>query len=104
MLDALKTLSGFFTKNTLKNRRSLRSDVEKRSLAIGENFASCFAEVKKVAIPEFINLIFGFTSRIGFCNCLMGVLPYCMSISIFALTVQFMTKATLFEHNDYVAL
>ncbi|XP_062521399.1 conserved oligomeric Golgi complex subunit 6-like [Corticium candelabrum] len=47
MLDALKTLSGFFTKNTLKNRRSLRSDVEKRSLAIGENFASCFAEVKK---------------------------------------------------------
>ena len=35
-LEALKELSTFFIENTLQARRSLRSKIEKRSLAINE--------------------------------------------------------------------
>jgi hypothetical protein len=35
-LEALCDLSTFFTENTLKSRRNLRSQIEKRSLAINE--------------------------------------------------------------------
>ncbi len=37
-LEALEVLSGFLEKNTLQARRNLRSDLEKRSLALNEAF------------------------------------------------------------------
>ncbi|KAK0177613.1 hypothetical protein PV328_001649 [Microctonus aethiopoides] len=45
-LEALKELSTFFTDNTLKNRRNLRSKIEKKSLTINDEFLSAFKEVK----------------------------------------------------------
>ena len=48
MLEALKALSGFFTENSLRSRRNLRSDIEKRSLGINEEFLSAFQAVKEV--------------------------------------------------------
>ncbi|CAK9829286.1 Conserved oligomeric Golgi complex subunit 6 [Anthophora retusa] len=45
-LEALKELSTFFTENTLNSRRNLRSKIERRSLAINEDFLSAFREVK----------------------------------------------------------
>lgn len=39
-------MSTFFTDNTLQNRRNLRSQIEKRSLSINENFLKSFREVK----------------------------------------------------------
>uniref|UniRef100_A0A3Q3VJS7 Conserved oligomeric Golgi complex subunit 6 n=1 Tax=Mola mola TaxID=94237 RepID=A0A3Q3VJS7_MOLML len=47
MLEALKALSVFFTENSLRTRRNLRGDIEKRSLAINEEFAQIFKEVKE---------------------------------------------------------
>ncbi|WAR24954.1 COG6-like protein [Mya arenaria] len=46
MLEALKALSTFFTENNLRSRRNLRSDIERRSLAINEEFLSTFQIVK----------------------------------------------------------
>lgn len=48
MLEALKALSVFFTENSLRTRRNLRGDIERRSLAINEEFARIFKEVKEV--------------------------------------------------------
>lgn len=48
MLEALKALSVFFTENSLRTRRNLRGDIERRSLAINEEFAQLFKEVKEV--------------------------------------------------------
>lgn len=45
-LEALSDLSTFFTENTLQTRRNLRSQIEKRSVAINENFLESFREVK----------------------------------------------------------
>lgn len=45
-MEALNDLSTFFTDNTLQTRRNLRSQIEKRSLAINENFLLAFKEVK----------------------------------------------------------
>ncbi|XP_068085957.1 conserved oligomeric Golgi complex subunit 6 [Anabrus simplex] len=45
-LDALKQLSTFFKENTLENRRRLRSKIEKRSLAMNEDFLWSFRGVK----------------------------------------------------------
>lgn len=42
----MKELSTFFTENTLNARRNLRSKIERRSLAINEEFLSAFREVK----------------------------------------------------------
>ncbi|XP_013389501.1 conserved oligomeric Golgi complex subunit 6-like [Lingula anatina] len=47
MLEALKALSSFFSENTLRNRRNLRGDVERRSLAINEDFIQAFQQVKE---------------------------------------------------------
>ncbi|XP_020793358.2 conserved oligomeric Golgi complex subunit 6 [Boleophthalmus pectinirostris] len=47
MLEALKALSVFFTENSLRTRRNLRGDIERRSLAINEDFARVFKEVKE---------------------------------------------------------
>lgn len=43
----LKPSGKFFGENTLQNRRKLRSDIEKRSLAINKNFLAAFREVKQ---------------------------------------------------------
>ena len=48
MLEALKALSVFFTENSLRTRRNLRGDIERRSLTINEEFARMFKEVKEV--------------------------------------------------------
>lgn len=45
-MEALKELSTFFTENTLNSRRNLRSKIERRSLAINEEFLAAFKEVK----------------------------------------------------------
>lgn len=54
MLEALKALSTFFTENNLRSRRNLRSDIEKRSLGINEEFLTAFQVVKEVCIELFI--------------------------------------------------
>lgn len=47
MVEALKALSTFFVDNSLRSRRNLRGDIEKRSLAINESFESAFREVRQ---------------------------------------------------------
>ncbi|CAL8349008.1 unnamed protein product [Arctogadus glacialis] len=47
MLEALKALSVFFTENSLRTRRNLRGDIERRSLSINEEFARIFKDVKE---------------------------------------------------------
>ncbi|XP_053685467.1 conserved oligomeric Golgi complex subunit 6 [Sabethes cyaneus] len=46
-LDALTDLSEFYTENSIQSRRNLRSQIERRSLAINENFLAAFREVKQ---------------------------------------------------------
>ncbi|KAI4471260.1 component of oligomeric golgi complex 6 [Holotrichia oblita] len=46
-LEALKQLSLFYTENTLQARRNLRSQIERQSLEINENFLAAFREVKE---------------------------------------------------------
>ncbi|CAG0888778.1 unnamed protein product [Cyprideis torosa] len=46
-LDALKELSTFFSENTHRTRRNLRSQMERRSLEINEEFLSSFRSVKE---------------------------------------------------------
>ncbi|XP_068217379.1 conserved oligomeric Golgi complex subunit 6 [Palaemon carinicauda] len=46
-LDALKELSTFFSENTLRSRRNLRGEIEKRSVGISEEFVSALREVKE---------------------------------------------------------
>lgn len=50
MLEALKALSVFFSENSLRTRRNLRGDIERRSLTINEEFAGIFKEVKEVTL------------------------------------------------------
>ncbi|CAD7013995.1 conserved oligomeric Golgi complex subunit 6 [Ceratitis capitata] len=45
-LDALGNLSNFFTENTLQNRRNLRSQIERRTVGINDNFLEAFRKVK----------------------------------------------------------
>lgn len=47
MVEALKALSTFFVDNSLRSRRNLRGDIEKRSLAINESFEGAFRDVKQ---------------------------------------------------------
>ena len=44
--EALRELSSFFGENTLKNRRQLRGEIERRSLEINSDFLDSFCEVK----------------------------------------------------------
>jgi len=48
VLEALKSLSTFFCENNIRSRRNLRSDIERRSLVINEEFVDCFRQVKEV--------------------------------------------------------
>lgn len=45
-LEALRSLSEFFTENNIRTRRRLRGDLEKRSLAINEEFVQSFSDLK----------------------------------------------------------
>lgn len=45
--EALKELSTFFTENTLKNRRYLRGEIERRSLQINLDYLENFSKVKE---------------------------------------------------------
>uniref|UniRef100_A0A7G3ADT2 Conserved oligomeric Golgi complex subunit 6 n=1 Tax=Lutzomyia longipalpis TaxID=7200 RepID=A0A7G3ADT2_LUTLO len=47
MLDSLKDLDNFFVENTVQTRRQLRSEIEKRSLKINEDFLASFRSVKQ---------------------------------------------------------
>ncbi|PFX23787.1 conserved oligomeric Golgi complex subunit 6-like [Stylophora pistillata] len=47
MVEALNALSTFFVDNSLRSRRNLRGDIEKRSLAINESFEGAFRDVKQ---------------------------------------------------------
>ncbi|KAJ8256677.1 hypothetical protein COCON_G00188290 [Conger conger] len=47
MLEALKALSLFFNENSLRTRRNLRGDIERRSLSINEEFVGIFKDVKE---------------------------------------------------------
>ncbi|KAM4700591.1 conserved oligomeric Golgi complex subunit 6 [Discoglossus pictus] len=47
MLEALKALSSFFNENSLRSRRNLRGDIERRSLSINEEFVTIFKNVKE---------------------------------------------------------
>lgn len=46
-IEALRELSTFYAENTLQARRNLRSQIEKRSLDINENFLAAFKQVKE---------------------------------------------------------
>lgn len=54
MLDALQTTSALFNENTLKNRRNLRRDIERRSLAINRDFLENFRSVKQVYMSSLV--------------------------------------------------
>lgn len=45
-LEALKSLSEFFTENNIRTRRNLRGNLEKKSLTINEEFLQSFGDVK----------------------------------------------------------
>jgi conserved oligomeric Golgi complex subunit 6 len=47
LLEALRTLSGFFPENSMRSRRNLRSDIEKRSLILNEDFLNAFRTIKE---------------------------------------------------------
>ena len=53
----MKELSTFFAENTLNDRRNLRSKIERRSLAINEDFLSAFREVKNTLDDMYQNVL-----------------------------------------------
>lgn len=64
MLEALKALSTFFVENSLRTRRNLRGDIERRSLAINEEFVHIFKQVKEVMFCSMSS----YFARILLCN------------------------------------
>lgn len=50
MLASLETLSSFYTDNSLQARRNLRSTIEKRGLAINEQFLRASEAAQKVSL------------------------------------------------------
>lgn len=74
-MEALKALSTFFVDNSLRSRRNLRGDIEKRSLAINESFESAFREVKEVSwwklimlLKVFVNGVLAYKVKLIFCR------------------------------------
>ena len=72
MLEALKSLSTFFTDNNLRTRRNLRGDIERRSLAINEQYVDCLRVVMDVSKGDLYHRVCMLSL-----NCLCGnnVLP-----------------------------
>ena len=56
LVEALKALSTFFNDNTLRARRNLRGDVERRNLVTSEQFEMQFREVKEVRISHDLHV------------------------------------------------
>ena len=52
LLESLKTLSGYFTENSIRSRRNLRGDIENRSLVLNEEFLFAFKNIKDVKYFE----------------------------------------------------
>lgn len=48
LLEAMKILSGFVKENSIRSRKNLRSEIEKRSLHLNEEFLATFRNVKEV--------------------------------------------------------
>ena len=46
LAEALQVLSGFYTTNTLANRRALRSSVETRALALNKRLLCAFTKLE----------------------------------------------------------
>lgn len=44
-MEGLKTLSDFFTENNIRTRRNLKSDIEKRTVGIHEQFLKKYTEI-----------------------------------------------------------
>ncbi|KAG4071058.1 hypothetical protein HA402_001495 [Bradysia odoriphaga] len=63
-IEALTDLSTFFHENTLQTRRNLRSQIEKRSLAINENFLNALKQVKD-AVDAIYSDISSMTSAVN---------------------------------------
>jgi hypothetical protein len=47
-MEALYALSDFYTENTIANRRNLRTEVERRVLAVSNEYLDSFGLVKQV--------------------------------------------------------
>lgn len=69
MLESLKALSTFFNENSLRTRRNLRSDIERRSLSINEEFLQTFQGVKEVWDFFLINRINNVLEIVNFLGC-----------------------------------
>lgn len=67
MLEALKALSTFFVENSLRTRRNLRGDIERRSLSINEEFVSIFKEVKEVRRLFSLSIYWALTICLALC-------------------------------------
>jgi conserved oligomeric Golgi complex subunit 6 len=46
LVDSLRSLSTFFPENNIRTRRNLRSEIEKKSLLLNEQFLNAFKVVK----------------------------------------------------------
>nr|CAG4638356.1 EOG090X03SX [Cyclestheria hislopi] len=56
-LEALTELSTFFHENTIRNRRNLRGDIERRTLTINQDTFKAFSQVKE-ALDSVYNEVF----------------------------------------------
>jgi len=55
MMQALKTVSTFFTENNIHTRRNLRGEIERRSLLVNQQFVEAFSHVMKVIIFSLLS-------------------------------------------------
>jgi len=74
MLEALKALSVFFSENSLRTRRNLRGDIERRSLSINEEFARIFKDVKEVSKATSLAKVF--CAPVGLLCCVPPARPF----------------------------
>ena len=54
-MQALKTVSTFFTENNIHTRRNLRGEIERRSLLVNQQFVEAFSHVMKVIIFSLLS-------------------------------------------------
>ena len=85
MLEALKALSGFFAENSLRSRRNLRSDIEKKSLGINEEFLSAFQAVKEVSELVFVCVFV--RVYVAVCVCIHHMCAQCVCVCMLVVTV-----------------
>lgn len=100
-LEALKELSTFFTENTLNARRNLRSKIERRSLAINEDFLSAFREVKTCLDDIYQNVLAMNTSVQCMTNRLQTTKA--KTSQLIEQTTQLQNKSQIFSMQQEVA-